>query len=170
MSFASGHIIGGYLSGRIAEKIKNTKLPQSAWFFIILGALLPDSDFIIEWLFHTRIHRTLTHSLLFLIAVPLLTYLIFHILKNPNKKTLALAIGIGIFSHLILDFCTIAGIPLFYPFPTHFSIYGLSPPSPESFLNQDAAHLKTTLKFAVVDMALGAAFILYLWWRKKLKF
>ncbi len=172
MSFASGHIIGGYTFGKIYEKIKHLKIPQSAWFFIIFGALLPDADLIIEWVFKIDAHRLLTHSFLFLIATPLLILAIFHLIKNPNKKIFALALMLGIASHLTLDFCTTQGIPLLYPNLTHFSIYGINENAltNPSFLHQGTAGLQTSLKLAVVDMALGAGFLFYLWWKKRIQF
>ena len=172
MSFASGHIIAGYTFGKIYEKIKQIKIPQPAWFFIIFGALLPDADFIIEWLFKIDAHRLLTHSILFLIVAPFLILAIFHLLKSPNKKIFAIALAIGILSHLTLDFCTTQGIPLLYPNLTHFSIYGINENAltNPSFLHQTEAGLQTSLKLAVLDMALGATFLFYLWWKKRIQF
>ncbi len=170
MSFASGHIIGGYTAAKIYEKVKHIKIPHSAWFFIFLGALLPDADFLIEWIFKIDAHRLFTHSLLFLIAIPLITYILFHLLKNPNKKIFALALAIGIASHLTLDFFTTQGIPILYPNLTHVSIYGINENAltNPSFLDQSKEGLQISLKLAVLDMALGAAFLFYLWWQKKL--
>ncbi len=172
MPFASGHIIGGYTSGKIFEKIKKIRIPHEAWFFIILGSLLPDSDFIIEWVFNINAHRLFTHSFLFVITISLATYIFFHLKKSQNKKIYALAIALGIASHLFLDFFSTQGIPLLYPYTSHFSMYGINyfDPATPSFLDQNINGLRTTLKFAVLDMALGAGFIFYLWWKKKIKF
>ena len=172
MSFTFGHIIGGWSFGKIIEKIKRIQFSHYTWFFIIFGALLPDVDFLLDWTFKTDLHRTFTHSIFFLVTAPVLTYLLFHILKHPEKKQFAIALGIGILSHLILDFFTNRGIPLFWPSLLHFSVYkihyfDLATPS---FLDNDAAHLRTSLKLAVLDMAIGATFLFYLWWRKKIKF
>lgn len=172
MSFAFGHLVGGWILGKIVEKLKKIEFSHYAWFFIIFGALLPDTDFLIDWLFKTDFHRTITHSIFFLIAAPLTTYIIFHFLKNSEKRQFALALGIGIASHLFLDFFTQRGIPLLWPSLLHFSIdkiyyFDLAAPS---FLDNDAAHLRTSLKLAILDMAIGVIFLFYLWWKKRIRF
>jgi inner membrane protein len=76
---------------------------------VVLGALIPDIDYLIG-----LTHRTLTHSWLFMIPSCLLVW------KIKHKRT-ALALLIGLSSHLILDAVTQKGIPLFYPHPTYYS-------------------------------------------------
>ncbi len=66
--------------------------------YAVIGAILPDIDYIIG-----VPHRTFTHSLVFL--------LIFLLQKDKRFKT----IGIGILSHIILDIITIKGVMLFWP-------------------------------------------------------
>ena len=82
-----------------------------------IGALLPDIDisnsllgrFIPLWLFVE--HRTITHSLLFMLVVCLLGL----ILKIPYSLNIGLLVGIS--THLVLDGLTPMGIPyLLYPF------------------------------------------------------
>lgn len=172
MSFAFGHILGGWSFGKIAERVRKIQFSHYTWFFIIFGALLPDVDFLIDWVFKTDLHRTFSHSIFFLIAAPITTFILFHILNHPEKKQFALALAIGILSHLTLDFFTNRGIPLLWPSLLHFSVYkihyfDLATPS---FLENDTAHLRTSLKLAVLDMTIGTAFLFYLWWRKKIKF
>jgi len=60
-------------------------------------------------------HRTITHSLLFLLFVlfifKILVY--FEVIKNTDLTMIAC---FALFSHLILDMFTISGVPFFYPF------------------------------------------------------
>ena len=84
-----------------------------------VGSLLPDIDidtsllgrFIPAWLLYE--HRTVTHSLLFMLVVGILSFVL--------HASLALIIGLelGIGTHLILDAITPMGLPyLLYPFAT----------------------------------------------------
>ncbi|MBI2572643.1 metal-dependent hydrolase [Candidatus Woesearchaeota archaeon] len=172
MPFASGHIIGGYILGKIAEKARKIPFSHYAWFFIIFGALLPDADFILEWVFNYDVHRTFTHSLFFVIVAPLCIYLFFKIVKHKEARIFALALGLGITSHLLLDVVSDKGIPFLWPSEYHISTYNgiyLAQPTP-SFLDAPAESLRHFLKLAVLDMALGTTFLFYLWWKKKLVF
>ncbi len=77
----------------------------------ISSSVLPDIDFLIN-----IPHRTLTHSLLFLLS---LTYLI----KVKLGKRQAMAVLIGLSSHLITDSLTTQGIQLFYPLNIFFGYH-----------------------------------------------
>lgn len=94
----------------------------------ILGSILPDIDsshsivnkpikpvgHIINKLFG---HRTIFHSLLFLALIYFLIYVLNEkgIITSINQNLL-FGILLGVLSHFIMDFVTIQGIPLFYPF------------------------------------------------------
>ncbi|MBI2666933.1 metal-dependent hydrolase [Candidatus Woesearchaeota archaeon] len=190
--FAFGHLIGAWILGKAYEKLSKTFCQESsersdrkilsdyAWFFLLFGALLPDIDFLLDWTLGTDLHRTFTHSLLFLVFVPVILLCVLSILKNlPNvaslfqqREELAFAMALGILSHFILDMILSNGIPLFWPNLLHFSfshIIFFDPTTP-SFLNSSYESLRDSLKRTIIDMALGTGWIFYLWWKKKVKF
>ena len=174
MTFAFGHLIGAWIPGKIYEKIKHIKLSHYTWFFLILGGILPDADFILEWTLHNDAHRTFTHSIFFLITAPLFIYLFFKYLKhNKESSQYALALASGIAMHLVLDMATsYYGIPLFWPNLTHISFYhiGLIDHASPSFLDSSAQNLHKSLKLAIIDMGLGTTWIFYLWYKKQVQF
>ena len=64
-------------------------------------------------------HRTITHSLIVsLVCLSLLIYssCMFRGLAYYLYSNLVIGFSIGYMSHLLLDFLTVQGIPLFYPF------------------------------------------------------
>jgi inner membrane protein len=77
---------------------------------VVLGSLIPDIDYLVG-----LTHRTITHSLLFLIPTCLITW------RFKGKRT-AFALLIGLSSHLILDAVTVKGVPLFFPLNQYYSL------------------------------------------------
>ncbi|WP_374724106.1 metal-dependent hydrolase [Calidifontibacillus erzurumensis] len=91
---------------------------------VLFGALLPDIDephsklgrklpliaYPMNWFFG---HRHITHSILFI----LLTTILGVLLSFAFKWTLILplGLGIGVFSHILGDYLTNSGVPLFAP-------------------------------------------------------
>lgn len=123
----TNHITGGLLFTGIFASFWNINIFSDAGFFglTILGSVLPDIDHTkspIGKLFwplsryiDTRFgHRTITHSLLFLLCFSLFSYAMQR-LFCPTYP-IALILFFSAFSHLVLDMITISGIPLFYPF------------------------------------------------------
>ncbi len=167
--FAFAHLIGAWLLGKGYECGKKQVLPHTAWFFLLFGALLPDADFIIDWTLETELHRTFTHSLFFVLFVPLIVYVLFQ--RSPDKKMYALSSGLGILSHLLLDLGG-HGVPLLWPSLLHFSINGLTffDPAAPSFLHSSSEGLRRSLRIAIIDMALGTGWLFWLWWKKRIKF
>lgn len=172
MSFAFGHLFGAWCAGKIYEYFSKKKISHYAWAFLLLGGLLPDGDFLLDWILGYDTHRTFTHGIFFLVLMPLLVYFIFYLFKNPEKKQFALFIGLGIAMHLFLDAFSTYGIPLLWPMLGYFSFFsGFTPVIPEGGLLQgDAEMLVYKIKLAVVDMAIGTAWIFYLWFRKRIQF
>lgn len=173
MTFALGHIVGAWILGKLYEVVSSKKINQSAWFFVIFGGLLPDADFLLDWTLGTELHRTFTHSFLFLIAAPLITYIVFRYIRKNEAKQFAHALAIGIIAHLILDMTTSSyGVPLFWPSLLHVSIFGIHyvDPALPSFLHRPADYLRHSLKLTIVDMAIGTAWVFYLWFKKKIQF
>ncbi|QXM06302.1 metal-dependent hydrolase [Crassaminicella indica] len=58
-------------------------------------------------------HRSFTHSIL---GIGAISSIAFFVLKNTLPLSMILSFTIGLISHLVGDFMTIAGIELFYPF------------------------------------------------------
>ena len=172
MSFAFGHLVGAWCAGKIYEYLSKKKISHYAWVFLLLGGILPDADFLIDWTFGTDLHRTFSHSLLLLLFASTVIYSFYSLLKQPEKKQFAFCIGLGIAMHLILDGFSTYGIPLLWPMNGYFSYFsGFTPVVPDGGLLQGDAEMMTyKIKLAVMDMAIGTAWIFYLWFRKKIEF
>lgn len=76
---------------------------------VLLGAVIPDIDFLIGFE-----HRGITHSLLFLVTASLIVY------KLRNKQA-AFSLFMGLSSHLFLDSITTMGIRFLWPLNVFFS-------------------------------------------------
>ena len=173
MSFGFSHLIIAWAVGKGYEYFSKKEISHYAWFFLLLGGILPDADFLIDWTFGTELHRTFTHSLFFVVIAPLLVYILFGLLKNKENTNFMFALAVGIITHLLLDMFLSKGVPLFWPNLVHFSYtsVGYFDPTKPSFLNSSsAAFLKKFLKSAILDMAFGTTWIFYLWFRKRIKF
>src|SRR3989344_7956501 len=111
MTFAFGHLIGGWLFGNILEWSTRRRFTNTEWAFLLFGALLPDVDFLVAWLFRIDAHRQLTHSILFLalcfigvIALGnLATFFSRRFFTSHQILGSALALSTGVFTHLVLD-------------------------------------------------------------------
>nr|MBD3312170.1 hypothetical protein [archaeon] len=75
---------------------------------VIIGAVIPDIDYLIN-----LPHRTITHSLLFIIPACLITW-------RLKGKRAGLALLVGLTSHLMLDAATTQGVPLLYPLSNYY--------------------------------------------------
>jgi len=170
--FAFTHLVFAWLIGKGYEKIAKKELSHTAWLLLLLGSLISDADFLIDWTLGTEVHRTFTHSLLFIFIGFFIAYNIFHIRKNQDKTIIASAFAVGISTHLFLDMIMSQGVPLLWPSLLHFSFQGVHyfDPATPSFLNLGYEHLRRAMKIAIVDMALGTAWIFWLVWRRKIKF
>src|SRR3989338_7677138 len=103
MGFGFTHLIAAWLAGKGYEHFSKKKISHYTWFFLLMGSILPDADFLIDWTLGTELHRTFTHSLLFVIVAPIIIYSIFTLFDHPERRFFALAIGVGITTHLLLD-------------------------------------------------------------------
>ena len=124
---APNHITGGIVFTGLFCSFFSINIFANPIFIsvTILGSLLPDIDHtkswigksvypIAKWLSRNYGHRTITHSIFFLIGVFLISVFIE---KNFRVDySISTIIFFSILSHLIFDMVTIAGIPLFYPF------------------------------------------------------
>lgn len=127
------HIVGGIAITGISLSFYNINIFESPinLGLTIFASLLPDIDHtksIIGKLFYPIAkfldknygHRTITHSLAFLVPTTLFVAFIEQNIINPSLDltgfNYTLITLFGIISHLILDMVTVSGIPLFYPF------------------------------------------------------
>ncbi len=81
-------------------------------------------------------------------------------------------IGLGIATHLVLDSFFGFGVPLLWPSIVHYSfVSGITPTVPPgSAFTGTAAEIGHQLKLTILDMAIGTAWIFYLWFRKRIQF
>ncbi len=115
------HLLTGLL---LASLSKNKEYKLGAVF----GAILPDIDIIVVAVVYLMIgekaaviHRSLTHSLLFLIVVPGIIISLNFIPKIKNKKNYDfLGLGIGLFFglaiHILIDMMYLYGVIFLWPF------------------------------------------------------
>ncbi len=170
MPYAFGHLTGCWIFAKIYERLKHTLFSHMEWGILLFGAILPDIDLLLDWTFDTAIHRWATHSLFFAIIIGLLTYSFFRIIKPFAKKVKPMSYGFcisfGILTHLVLDMALGSpGIQLFWP--SHYGVwlFGMAPYPTNTFFDHD---LRPLLSFAIFDMAIGTAWIGYLWMRKRI--
>lgn len=131
---------------------------------VLLGSFVPDMDNLgvaVATLAKqptAGIHRTLTHSLFFVLFVLALFWLIGQVTKQPRWVNLGIGLGAGIFLHIFLDlFLWFNGVVILWPLPTWVNLWEKTTP-PEWFM-----------KF--MDPAEFLLFGLYLWglgaWARK---
>ncbi|WP_270182228.1 metal-dependent hydrolase [Alkalihalobacillus sp. CinArs1] len=131
------HLMGGLCMGAAAHSYYITEVlpvPELIVFYgsCLFGALLPDICHPGSWtgrkakVLSKNIsrffgHRTITHSLLFLILV----YWLTSTFTFMYYETVQIGLLVGIVSHIVLDALTVRGIQLFYPIPlrVRFPLY-----------------------------------------------
>ena len=159
MAYLFSHLVGSWLVGLLIQHFTKEKLKRVSWGLLLLGGILPDADFLFDWFLGTAIHRTVTHSIFFIIAIFLIVYFI---LKRYNLQSKAYFIGIGIVTHIILDVVFTPGIMLFWPFTYYVSVAGA--------VNPIIDNLAYNIPFYVWDMGIGAVWLGYLFIRNKMNF
>ncbi len=171
MTFAFGHLIGAWLAGKSYEFVSKNKLGNYTWIWLILGGILPDADFLIDFVLQSNFHRTFTHSFLFVILVWFLTFFGFRLLNEKRAKKFAFAMGVGIIVHLSIDFISHQGVPFFWPLNYYFTPFGITlGKSGATLLSASASQLRIFLKLAILDMGLGTVWIFYLWMKRRICF
>ncbi|MBT4334820.1 metal-dependent hydrolase [archaeon] len=115
-----GHLITAWIFGLIIQFFSGTELSIFAWVLLFFGSVLPDSDLFYQWFFNFKIHRTITHSLLFILFVYLLANLI-------STNFAAVFLATGVFSHIFIDmFSSRRGVMLLWPIRLDISAYGIN--------------------------------------------
>ena len=106
-----GHLSLGFIASRIL------KTNRSETLLLLIMSILPDFDTlfcftgVLPWSFH----RTVTHSLLFILAISFLLFLV----KNKRFGYLCFT---GLILHVLLDCCDSLGVPIFYPLPFRLAV------------------------------------------------
>jgi len=157
MVFAFGHIIGAWLVGKLVELATKNKISQNTWFFLILGGILPDVDFVLQLVFKVNLHRGITHSVFFAIISAVVIYSILRLIKEKKAWNYSLFLALGILTHLFLDLFSVQGVPLLWPYAKMFI--------PSFSLETYSSTLDAT-----IDMFLGTSWIFYLWFKQKIQF
>jgi membrane-bound metal-dependent hydrolase YbcI (DUF457 family) len=150
------------LVGMVARKWTNKR----EWIFlgILLGSFIPDMDNLgvaVATLTKTPtagIHRTMTHSVFFMLLVVAVFYAIGQARKDSRWGNLGIGLGLGMLLHSLLDLLLwFNGVALFWPLPIWINLWTNTTP-PEWFM-----------KF--MDPAEFLLFGLYLWmlgnWARK---
>ena len=177
MPYGFTHIIFAWIMGKLYAYFRKLKINIEEWFFLIFGAIFPDVDYLIQWTTGIPVHRVFTHSLVMVILGFILCYIIINLYnkyrkENLNTKMIAMFFSFGILSHIILDMVVgKPGVPLFWPLDTWFYFFGiLSEPFRSVPYNQRTVEmLSNLLKWAIFDIGLGALWIFYLIFTKKIK-
>ncbi|MDG6998839.1 MAG: metal-dependent hydrolase [Nitrososphaerota archaeon] len=132
---------------------------QLSWRGTVITAfvsLLPDIDLPTSWLGRifffisepierTFGHRTITHSLLFTLAITACIYAAEKVtFVYPHTTSLFLTAYV---SHILLDTCTIQGAKMFYPISSRDCVFPYDPRSPYSYRMKSGSKADTILFF-----------------------
>jgi len=170
MLYPFGHLVGAWLLGKGFEWFRKEKLHQNVWFFLLLGAIIPDGDFLLNWIFGVHSHRTFTHSILFAIALGVVAYLVFLNIKSRNSSQYGFALFTGVMTHLLFDLPDAYGIPLLWPFLGQISLVTLTPEVILPLFSHNLEGTRVIVKKLLVDTSLGVIWFFWLWWRGKVRF
>ncbi|HIH25226.1 metal-dependent hydrolase [Candidatus Woesearchaeota archaeon] len=177
MPYGFTHMVFSWLLAKLFSYFKKIKFSSWQWFALIFGSIFPDIDFVVQWTFHLRIHKVFTHSLVMIVSGFILACIgLFIIKKIFNQKFriyhVALFFSLGIISHIFLDMASgWPGVGLLWPYKTVWVyffgiVHGYNPYLLSEKTIEDVIR---TLKWAIFDIGLGALWIFYLMYSKKLK-
>lgn len=119
--------------GMLARKLTGRR----EWLLlgVLLGSIIPDMDNLgvaVATLMRVStdgIHRTLTHSVFFVVAVPAVFYLIARWKNDWRWNTLGLGLGLGILFHILLDLVLwFNGVEMFWPIPLWVNLWADTTP------------------------------------------
>ena len=124
---APNHLIGGIVFTGLFCSFFSVNIFENPIFITatLFGSLLPDIDHtkswigkafypLAKWLSVNYGHRTITHSVFFLVGLCIISLFVEKVFRNDFSVTIILFFSV--LSHLIFDMVTLQGIPLFYPF------------------------------------------------------
>lgn len=132
------HIAGGVTFTGIFASFHDVNVFEKPEYLgvTVVFALLPDIDHtrsiigkavypLARWLSVKFGHRTITHSLVFYVAVLLIVRAVE--LLYLNTTVFSVLVAYALLSHNIFDMCTRQGIPFFYPFSTRPCVLPANP-------------------------------------------
>jgi len=163
--FPFEHLVVIWIVASIIQKVSKIKISRLGWALLFFGALLPDVDYLFVWIFNSPIHRTFTHSFVFVILGFFVSYFI---LKQYKLEKESIFFSIGFFSHVILDMFIFPGLMLFWPIGTLFSFYGLTNLFVMPVVTIGTLHLY--VKWLLFDIVLGVVWLSYLYFKGKINF
>ncbi|MBT3690915.1 metal-dependent hydrolase [Candidatus Woesearchaeota archaeon] len=163
--FPFEHLVVIWIVASIIQKVSKIKISRLGWALLFFGALLPDVDYLFVWISNSPIHRTFTHSFVFVILGFFVSYFI---LKQYKLEKESIFFSIGIFSHVILDMFIFPGLMLFWPIGTLFSFYGLTNLFVMPVVTIGTLHLY--VKWLLFDIVLGVVWLSYLYFKGKINF
>ena len=173
MSLGFGHLVGAWLPGKIVEKAKKSQFSALVWGLLLFGSILPDADFVLEWSgIAENVHRTFTHSLVFIPFVGLLIYIVARYAQRGVKLepwACSLAIMAGVFAHLFYDSLLYPGVNLLWPFDWWLAEGALYFTTQTLTERVGPLALEGKLGLFIFDMGLGAAWFFYFLARGRLK-
>lgn len=132
------HVAGGYTITAIGASLFDINVFSKPEYLAIIwiGAILPDIDHtksligkafypLARYIDRNFGHRTITHSAACWLSVTLICYLFEKLVFKTELHTWLFSLAY--FSHLLLDMCTLQGIPLFYPFTSDMCVLPANP-------------------------------------------
>jgi len=163
--FPFGHLIGAWIVGLLIQNLTKKDLSRLGWGLLLVGGLLPDVDYAFDFILGTDIHRTFTHSLIFVILIFFVAYVL---LKQYKLEKSAIFLSIGTLIHIILDLPFYPGTMLFWPLGTWFWFFGVA----NEVLVYSSASAVFSAKSVLVlaDVAFGLVWLTYLYIRGKINF
>ena len=158
------HIAGGVAFTGIFSSFNNVNIFEEPeyLFCTIFFSMLPDVDHtksIIGKVFFPMAryidrrfgHRTITHSLISLVVIFILSISIESFLSK--KTVITQIIALSYLSHLIFDMCTKSGIPFFYPFST---LRCVMPANPKMRISSGDFRAEVIIFFCFIGFSLSA--------------
>jgi membrane-bound metal-dependent hydrolase YbcI (DUF457 family) len=163
--FPFGHLIIAWLVGLGIQKLAKVNISRLGWGLLLLGGLLPDVDYLFDFILGNVTHRMFTHSLLFVLVG---FFVIYFILRNFDLEKEAYFLPIGIFIHILVDLLTYPGALLFWPLGTWFWFFGIAN---KGIIYTSASSVFAAKSFFVLfDVALGLIWLAYLYLKGKINF
>ena len=171
-----GHAIFAWIFGKACNKYSAKKLTRLMWAALLFGAIWPDIDFFLDWTIDgLDVHRTFTHSILGIIIPSIILYVCLQVYNNFTKEKVskpqivAFFFAIGILTHILLDMTTSSwGLQVMWPLDKEWITFN------GPLEHQDGPptyqRLKSNLHLMIIDVALGVAWMAYLYWKKNLSF
>jgi membrane-bound metal-dependent hydrolase YbcI (DUF457 family) len=157
MPFPLTHLVGAYL----LSAGFHTKMKKRHWLIFLIGAVLPDIDFLFYEVLQFPLHRTLTHSILFIALTSVLFWALLRVTKNDVRLSGYLALGMLI--HIGLDMMIYPGVQLFWPSSIWIGIQGVV----TTINTAIVASPHVTLGKVVIDLAVGVLWVLWKIGKKK---